>query len=195
MERINQKKRDVSCGFTLRHMDSHSSRFTGSSHLTNKFTQLLLFFFLSSLLSPSPPRLSFPDPDNAPARLASILANQSVNSSSPGAEAVEATEASRLIGGRTVLKGPANAEDDGRRRGRRVYEEEASEEKESREESERFGPEGKERVSARLETGVGSGSWKRTVRLGFDLAGVDCVGGLLREVWSEERMDDWSVEV
>jgi hypothetical protein len=55
-------------------------------------------------------------------------------------------------------------EDEREKRGRRVLYDDSSEE-ESRDESERFGPVWKEMAS----TGAGTGSWKRTVRLGLDV--------------------------
>lgn len=80
-------------------------------HLTSKFTQLR-FFFLRSSLSPSAvgaldardaARMSFTDLgfdcDS------SIRASHSENSSSPGAEEVDVTDASRRIEGRLMLRG------------------------------------------------------------------------------------------
>lgn len=86
----------------------------------------------------------------------SIRASQSVNSSSPGADAVEVTDVSRRMDGRARLKGLLKrgdelragclpvaieeaADEDCRDREWRVYEPLSSEER-SREESERFGP-------------------------------------------------------
>jgi len=74
-------------------------------------------------------------------------------------------------------------------RGRRVYE--ASSEERSRDESDKLGPEGKERLSARVSTGAGTGSWKRTVRLGL----VVDVEVDVKDVWPEERMEAWSALV
>ena len=61
---------------------------------------------------------------------------------------------------------------------------EASSEDRSREESERLGA----RWTGRGSTGAGSGSWKRTVRLGL-VVDVDVER---MEVWLEERMEAWS---
>lgn len=136
----------------------------------------------------------------------SIRANQSVNSSSPGADAVEATECSRRMVGRARLKGllkrgdelragclPAAideaADEDCRDREWRVYE--PSSEERSREDSERFGPGWKESDWARDSVG-GSGSWKRTVRLGLPVVVVE---EDMMDVRPEERMEDWSVWV
>lgn len=114
--------------------------------------------------------------------VSSMRANQSVNSSSPGAEDVDVVDMSRLSCGRPKLRGllkrgeelragslPAAMEeeveeDEREKRGRRVLYDDSSEE-ESRDESERFGPVWKEMAS----TGAGTGSWKRTVRLGLDV--------------------------
>jgi hypothetical protein len=149
-------------------------------------TQLRLFFLrssfsLSAIEAFDPrgsPRTSFAALDLV--RDSSMRASQSVNSSSPGAEAVDATDWSRRIEGRLVLRGLLKRGEEARMgcllaaieeaaeevcRGRRVYE--ASSEERSRDERERLGPEGKERVSARVSTGAGTGSWKRTVRLGL----------------------------
>lgn len=61
---------------------------------------------------------------------------------------------------------------------------EASSEDRSREDSDRLGP----RWTGRGSTGAGSGSWKRTVRLGLVVdVDVDRM-----EVWLEERMEAWS---
>jgi hypothetical protein len=172
-----------------------------SPHLTSKLTQLRLFFFMSpaSDFAASfelPAFLSFAEGacDVDLDRVSSMRANQSVNSSSPGAEAVDVTDTSRLSEGRPTLRGllkrgeelrvgnlPAprdeeDEEDECEKRGRRVLYEDSSE-KESRDESERFGPEAKEIAS----TGAGTGSWKRTVRLGL---GVE---EDVMEVWAEER--------
>jgi hypothetical protein len=172
-----------------------------SPHLTSKLTQLRLFFFMSpaSDFAASfelPAFLSFAEGacDVDLDRVSSMRANQSVNSSSPGAEAVDVTDTSRLSEGRPTLRGllkrgeelrvgnlPAprdeeDEEDECEKRGRRVLYEDSSEE-ESRDESERFGPEAKEIAS----TGAGTGSWKRTVRLGL---GVE---EDVMEVWAEER--------
>jgi hypothetical protein len=171
-------------------------------HLTSKLRKLRLFFFMSpaSDFAASfelPPFVSFDEGacDEALDRVSSMRANQSVNSSSPGAEAVDATDTSRLSEGRFVLRGllkrgeelralgrlPAAKDEDEDdeecvKRGRRVLYEDSSEE-ESRDESERFGPEWKEIASS----GSGTGSWKRTVRLGLGVE-VDVM-----EVWAEER--------
>lgn len=127
-----------------------------------------------------------------------------MNSSSPGADAVEEDDISRLIEGRRlVLRGlakrgdelrmgclPAAMDEVGECRERRVYE--PSSEDRSREDRERLGPGWKESESARDPTGAasaGSGSWKRTVRLGL----VIDVDEDLIEVWPEERMEAWSV--
>jgi hypothetical protein len=172
-----------------------------SPHLTSKLTQLRLFFFMSpaSDFAASfelPAFLSFAEGacDVDLDRVSSMRANQSVNSSSPGAEAVDVTDTSRLSEGRPTLRGllkrgeelrvgnlPAprdeeDEEDECEKRGRRVLYEDSSEE-ESRDESERVGPEAKEIAS----TGAGTGSWKRTVRLGL---GVE---EDVMEVWAEER--------
>jgi len=73
------------------------------------------------------------------------------------------------------------AEDDCRER--RVYE--ASSEDRSSEESERLGPEWKLTDSASVSTGAGTGSWKRTVRLGL-VVDVDVD---VKDVWPEDRME------
>jgi hypothetical protein len=67
----------------------------------------------------------------------------------------------------------------------RVYE--PSSEDKSREERERLGP----RWTARGSVGAGSGSWKRTVRLGL----VVDVEVDVMDVWLEERMEAWSALV
>lgn len=77
------------------------------------------------------------------------------------------------------------------KRGRRVWYEGSSEDEESRDESEWFGPGWNEIASA----GAGTGSWNRTVRLGL---GVEEDEDVQMEVWAEERplvewMEDWSV--
>lgn len=64
---------------------------------------------------------------------------------------------------------------------------EPSSEDESSEESEVLGP----RCTGRGSTGAGSGSWKRTDRLGL----VFDVDADLMDVWLEERMEAWSVLV
>jgi hypothetical protein len=74
----------------------------------------------------------------------------------------------------------------------RVYE--PSSEDRSSEESDRLGPVGKERESARDSMGSGTGSWKRTVRLGFLVFDVD-VHVDVKDVWPVEWMEDWSVLV
>lgn len=179
-------------------------------------TQLRLFFLRSSLSAPSNfelPRgrafLSFADEGACDDDLdldSSIRASQSVNSSSPGAEAVDDTDWSRISAGRPMFSGllkrgealrtgslPAameEEEDECEKRGRRVLYEASSEEEESRDESELFGPEWKEIASA----GAGTGSWKRTVRLGFGVEEED----VRMDVWAEERppvewIEDWSV--
>lgn len=148
------------------------------------------------------------------ARVSSIRANQSENSSSPGAEAVEDTDTSRRSDGRPprfvrgLLKRgeelragslPAAMEEaaeeeydeeaEWEKRGRRllVWLYWLSSEEESRDDSERFGPGEKEIASA----GAGTGSWKRTVRFGLGFVEVEV------DVWIEERpvewMEDWSV--
>lgn len=128
-------------------------------------------------------------------RDSSILASQLENSSSAGADAVEDADSPRLSEGR-MLRGllkrdclPLAMDGAGDEEccERRVYE--ASSEERSREESERLGPGWKDTASARASTGSGSGSWKRTVRLGFF---VDVVVDV-KDVWPEERMEDWSV--
>lgn len=111
--------------------------------------------------------------------LSSIRASQSVNSSSPGAEAVEVTEGSLRICGRTMLSGLAKRGEELRTRcfsaaieeeadevwrERRLDEVEEESER-SRELRERLGPGWKSMSAARDDTGVGS--WKRTVRLGL----------------------------
>jgi hypothetical protein len=63
-----------------------------------------------------------------------------------------------------------------------VYE--ASSEDRSREDSERLGA----RWTGRGSTGAGSGSWKRTVRLGL-VVDVDVER---MEVWLADRMETWS---
>ena len=63
-----------------------------------------------------------------------------------------------------------------------------SSEERSRLESERFGLGWKETESAREEMGSGTGSWKRTVRLGLLAVEVDLI-----DVWLEERMEERSV--
>jgi hypothetical protein len=162
-------------------------------HLTSKLTQLRLFFFMSAAsdfaaASFELPRgrafLSFAEGacDDDLDCVSSMRANQSVNSSSPGAEDVDVVDMSRLSCGRPKLRGllkrgeelragslPAAMEeeveeDEREKRGRRVLYDDSSEE-ESRDESERFGPVWKEMAS----TGAGTGSWKRTVRLGLDV--------------------------
>jgi hypothetical protein len=195
---MKPSRRDPAKAQALRH-----DTWNVSPHLTSKLTQLRLFFFISpaSDLAASfelPPFLSFlPEGacEDALDRVSSMRANQSVNSSSPGAEAVDATDTSRLSEGRFVLRGllkrgeelralgrlPAAKDEDEDdeecvKRGRRVLYEDSSEE-ESRDESERFGPEWKEIASS----GSGTGSWKRTVRLGLGVE-VDVM-----EVWAEER--------
>jgi len=199
--------------------ESPSSQTNVSPHLASKLTQLRLFFFMSPAASDfaeaavaAPfelPRgrafLSF-DEGACDADLdcdSSMRASQSVNSSSPGAEAVDATETSRLSEGRAMLRGllkrgeelragilPAAMEEDEdeeecEKRGRRVLYG-ASSEDESREESERFGPEWKEIAS----TGAGTGSWNRTVRLGL---GVE--EDVMEERPPVEWMEDWSALV
>jgi hypothetical protein len=178
------------------------------AHLTSRLTQLRLFFFMSvaSDLAASfeLPRgrafLSLAEGacDDDLDRDSSMRASQSVNSSSPGAEAVEDTDTSRLREGRPMLKGllkrgeelragslPAAMEDDEEedeceKRGRRVLYEPSSEE-ESRDERERF-----ESASA----GAGTGSWKRTVRLGL---GVE--EDAMEERPPVEWIEDWSALV
>lgn len=136
-------------------------------------------------------------------RVSSMRASQSVNSSSPGAEAVDATDTSRLSEGRPMLRGllkrgeelragilPAameeeDEEEECEKRGRRAWYG-ASSEEESRDESERFGPEWKEIAS----TGAGTGSWKRTVRLGL---GVE--EDVMEERPPVEWIEDWSALV
>ena len=89
-----------------------SQGYTAPHHLTSKFTQLR-FFFLRSSLSPSPVGVLDPRGDEDRPSLkelgldfdSSMRASHSVNSSSPGAEAVDETEASRRIGGRPMLRG------------------------------------------------------------------------------------------
>lgn len=83
-----------------------------SRYLTSKFTQLR-FFFLRSSLSPSSVGALDPRADAARPFFngfgldldSSMRASHSVNSSSPGAEAVDDTDASRRIGGRPMLRG------------------------------------------------------------------------------------------
>ena len=70
-------------------------------------------------------------------------------------------------------------EEECEKRGRRVLYEASSEEEESRDESELLGPVWKEIASA----GAGTGSWKRTVRLGLGVEEED----VRMEVWAEER--------
>jgi hypothetical protein len=77
-------------------------------------------------------------------------------------------------------------EDECEKRGRRRLLYGASSEEESRDESERFGPEWKEIASA----GAGTGSWKRTVRLGL---GVE--EDVMEERPPVEWMEDWSALV
>jgi hypothetical protein len=183
-------------------------------HLTSKLTQLRLFFFISPAsdlaASFALPRgkafLSFAEGacDTDLDRDSSMRASQSVNSSSPGAEAVDETETSRLNDGRAMVSGllkrgeelragslPAameeeEDEDECEKRGRRRLLYGASSEEESRDESERFGPEWKEIASA----GAGTGSWKRTVRLGL---GVE--EDVMEERPPVEWMEDWSALV
>lgn len=91
---------------------SEGSSPLGPHHLTRRFTQLR-FFFLRSSLSPS--AVGALDPRDEAARASfndigrdldsSMRASHSLNSSSPGAEAVDDTEASRLIGGRPMERG------------------------------------------------------------------------------------------
>ena len=90
-----------------------SQGYTAPHHRTSKFTQLR-FFFLRSSLSPSAvgtlePRDDWDRPFRNELGLdfdSSMRASHSVNSSSPGAEAVDDTEASRRTGGRApMLKG------------------------------------------------------------------------------------------
>lgn len=104
--------------------------------------------------------------------------SQSVNSSSPGAEAVELAESPRVRGGLSEPRGLAKAGDE-LRTGRlpllmeeatdedcrewRLYEEESSER--SREDRERLGLGWRSMDGASESTG--SGSWNRTVRLGL----------------------------
>lgn len=64
---------------------------------------------------------------------------------------------------------------------------EPSSEDKSRDERERLGP----RWTARGSAGAGSGSWKRTVRLGL-VVDVDVD---VMDVWLEERMEAWSALV
>lgn len=170
-----------------------------SLHLTSKLTQLRLFFLRSSLSAA--PFLRASGASLGSDFLSSIRASQSVNSSSPGAEAVEVTEGSRRICGRTALSGLEKRGEELRAPGwfpsgtardcreRRTEDVDDDESERSRELRERFGPGWKSTSEASESTGVGS--WKRTVRFGLLLLVVEGA----RDCWSAERMEDWSVLV